>query len=128
MRDPENDEEGVQLPEGIAGIEEASDEEIEELLDGFEIEYDEEAIENENVAHSEHARHWLTNDAIGVLLLGSFPIILAAGSSGFLDLGMIPREIVAGWLMLLILAGVWAFGSEGAEVYCQLRGRGSDGR
>lgn len=61
-------------------------------------------------SQSPRQRFWLTNDVLAVLLLLSFVGIVAAGSTGLVNLTAIPEQVRAVYLSVVVAATGWTFG------------------
>lgn len=62
-------------------------------------------------------RHYLTNDALSLLLVGSLIAVVFAGSTGFLDPSTLPRSIRDVYVLSVAVSVVWAFGRDAFKVW-----------
>jgi len=64
------------------------------------------------------SRRWIyTNDFLAGLLLGSFPILTALGSTQILALTSIPNSWRLAYLVITGTAAVWSFGAEALDAW-----------
>lgn len=73
--------------------------------------------EESGATHSTSKRWWLTNDGLAWLLVGTFPVVIAATAAGYLDLATVPSEVVYTWLASVGTAVAWAFGKDAIEAW-----------
>jgi hypothetical protein len=62
-------------------------------------------------------RWWATNDVLAALLLGSLPVLIAAGGRGIVTLASIPASLTATYLGVCGAAAAWVFGSAAVEAW-----------
>lgn len=74
-----------------------------------------EAITGDAVGPSR--RHWLTNDGLAWLLVGSYPPMVVAQSMGVISLERVPSSVLATWMILVGTAAVWTFGRDALEAW-----------
>jgi hypothetical protein len=62
-------------------------------------------------------RWWLTNDSLAWLLIGTFPLILAAAAATYLNLGVVPESVLLAWLGFVGTAVAWTFGTDAIRAW-----------
>ncbi len=62
-------------------------------------------------------RWWATNDVLAALLLGSLPVLIAAGGREIVTLASIPASWTATYLGVCGAAAAWVFGSAAVEAW-----------
>lgn len=62
-------------------------------------------------------RWWATNDVLAALLLGSLPVLIAAGGRDVIALESVPASWTATYLGVSGAAAAWVFGSAAIEAW-----------
>lgn len=67
-------------------------------------------------------RHHLTNDGLAVVLTAGSLAMFGLASSGLLDLGLLPYEVLLAWMAAFVTAVGWTFGKDLLEAWAGDRG------
>lgn len=78
---------------------------------------DQDDVDADGSTTSTSKRHWLTNDVLAYLLVGTFPAIVILASVDVVDLGAVPGEVLIAWIAFAGTAVVWAYGPEAIEAW-----------